>query len=134
MVGVPFLEGGQGDVKYSCPGRSRSDFLAVGEESPIRNSEGVGCSAFPERRRNSVCVLLVGQKSTDCSMCSAHQSQIKICFVLFQKVCILSAGWVFLAHSGVEKALFECCQDAGMCIGGLLELSSCLSYTPTLWC
>lgn len=54
--------------------------------------------------------------------------------VLFQKVCILSAGWVFLAHSGVEEALFECCQDAGMCIRGLLELSSCLSYTPTLCC
>lgn len=106
MVGVPFLEGGRG-VKYSCPGRSRWDFLAVGEESPIQRSEGVGGSAFLERRRNLACVLL-GGGSTDCSMCCACQSQMRtIYFVLFQKACILSAGWVVLGwgkHS-------TCCQD-----------------------
>lgn len=55
---------------------SRWDFLAVGDESPTRNPGGVGGSAFLERRRNLAFVLLMGgKKSTNCSMCSAPQSQ-----------------------------------------------------------
>lgn len=43
-----------GGAKRSCPGRSWSDFLAVGAESPIRNSEGVGgASGFLARRSSA---------------------------------------------------------------------------------
>lgn len=34
------------EVKYSCPGRSRRDFLAMGEQSPIRNLR-CGWFSFP---------------------------------------------------------------------------------------
>ena len=41
VVGVPFLEGVRGG-QIQLSREERIGFLAVGEESPIRNSEGVG--------------------------------------------------------------------------------------------
>lgn len=124
VVGVSFSESGGWRIKCSCPGKSRSYFVALGEESPIWNSEGVGGSAFLERRSHSV-------GRTDSSMSSAPQSQMRrICCVLFQKASIFSAGWVFLKRFEVEESTHSAAKIAVSFIRGLLELGSCLSYAP----
>lgn len=126
-LGVSFSEGGGWRIKCSCPGKSRSCFVALGEESPIWNSEGVGGSAFLERRSHSV-------GRTDFSTSSAYRSQMRrICCVLFQKASIFSAGWVLLGHFEVEESTPSAAKIAVSFIRGLLELSSSLSYAHVVW-
>lgn len=83
MGGVPGLEEGGGSNTAVW---GRADFLAAGAESPLRNSEGVGGSAFLERRRNSACVLLGGGKHRLFLVLCPRSQRRKVSPARFQQV------------------------------------------------
>lgn len=118
-------------VKYSCPGRSRSDFLAVGEVSPIRNSEGVGGSAFLERRKNLACVLLVGEKKHRLFhvLCLSVPNEKVLCCA-FSESMHSSSRLGFSGASWRGGSTPSAAKTAGTCVGGLLEHGRGLSYIP----
>lgn len=127
MGGAPFL--GAGELKTQL---SRWDFLTAGDQSPMRNSKGVGGSAFLERRRNLAFVLLVGgnKKSTNCSMCSAYQSQMrKNYFVLFFSERMRSFSRLgFLGGERTPSAA----KSAGVRVGAVPHIVLLNPFTVTL--
>lgn len=97
---------------------SRRDFLAVGDESPMRNPGGVGGSAFLERRRNLALVLLIaGEKEHKLFhvLCpSLPNEEESFCALFFPKSVHSFSRWVVLGGRTPSAA-----QCTGACAGAV---------------